>query len=675
MQNALLEKSSSDHQAIPFDRIRNEDFAPAFDKTLTEARANLGKLVEDKTEPTFQNTIEGLEACSEKLDQVSNIFSNYLHANTHETLQALAREVMPKLAEFSNDIFLDDRLFKRVKAVWEKRTSFKLSGEQNRLLEKTYKAFVRNGALLNADQKKQLREIDQKLSVLGQKYSDNVLKATNDFEMVLTDRKDLEGLPESAVEAAAMTAKEKGREGAWIVTLQYPSFGPFLQFSARRELREKLWRAYQTRATSGNEDNRPLIREITKLRHDRAMLLGYTTHADFVLEERMASNPENVRKFLDRLLTVSRTAAEKDLAELKALAGSAVSQVQPWDVSYYSEKLKQKKYSFDEESLRPYFKLENVIEGVFEHARRLYGLKFKRRTDLPLYHPDVQAFEVSDEKSGQYVGLFYGDFFPRASKQGGAWMTAFKDQGWVEGAVERPHVSIVCNFTKPTDTKPSLLTLDEVRTLFHEFGHSLHALLSECHYRSLSGANVYWDFVELPSQIMENWVKEKESLDLFARHYETGAKIPADLVQKIQDSAKFQAGWFSLRQLSFAFLDLAWHATDVSEIDDVEAYETKALSATSLFPHVPGTVLSCGFGHIFSGGYSAGYYSYKWAEVLDADAFEFFKEKGIFSREVSDRFKNHILSRGGTEHPMELYKKFRGREPDAEALLRREGLI
>jgi peptidyl-dipeptidase Dcp len=674
-QNALLEISSLDHQAIPFDRIRNEDFAPAFDVALREARTHLSELIRSKEDPTFKNTIEGLENCSDRLDRVSGIFSNLLHAHTHPSLQALAREVMPKLADFSNDIFLDSQLFTRVKKIWEARASQKLDGEQSRLLEKTYRAFVRNGALLNEDQKKKLREIDQRLSVLGQQFSDNVLKATNSFELWLTDREQLAGLPESAIEAAEMAAKEKGRPGQWLVTLQYPSFGPFMQFSARRELREKLWRAYQTRAVSGDCDNRPLIQEITRLRHARAVLLGYSTHADFVLEERMASHPDSVRKFLSRLLEVSRPAAEKDLAELKAFAGKEVSELQPWDVAYYSEKLQLKKFDFDEEKLRPYFKLENVVEGVFEHARRLYGIVFKRRTDLPVYHPDVQVFEVRDEESGRYMGLFYADFFPRESKQGGAWMSGLKDQGGPGGEKDRPHISIVCNFTKPTDKKPSLLTLDEVRTLFHEFGHSLHGLLSSCRYRSLSGTNVYWDFVELPSQIMENWVKEKESLDLFARHYETGTLIPEDLVRKIQETAKFQAGWFSLRQLNFALLDMAWHASDVAEVANVEAYETEALKPTSLFPHVPGTIISCGFSHIFSGGYSAGYYSYKWAEVLDADAFEFFKEKGIFSREVSDRFKNHILSRGGTEHPMELYKKFRGREPDADALLRREGLL
>lgn len=675
VQNILLEKSHQDHQAIPFDKIRSEDFAPAFEAALKEARANLSRLIALPAAPDFANTIEGLEDCSETLDRVSGIFSNLLHAHTNETLQKLARDVMPKLADFSNDIFLDEKLFQRVKKIWESRGSLKLDGEQSRLLEKTYRAFARNGALLNEEQKKRLREIDQKLSVLGQQFSDNVLKATNSFELWLTSRDELAGLPESAVEAAAMAAKEKGREGAWLVTLQYPSFGPFMQFSARREIREKLWRAYQTRAVSGEIDNRPLIQEITRLRHARAMLLGYSTHADFVLEERMASSPDSVQKFLKRLLEVSKPAALKDLAELKAFAGNDVDELKPWDISYYSEKLQQKKYDFDEEQLRPYFKLENVVAGVFEHARRLYGLQFKRRTDLPVYHPDVQAFEVRDEKNGDFIGLFYADFFPRESKQGGAWMSGLKDQGGPSGPTDRPHISIVCNFTKPTDKKPSLLTLDEVRTLFHEFGHSLHGLLSHCRYRSLSGTNVYWDFVELPSQIMENWVKEKESLDLFARHYETGELIPASMVKKIQDASKFQAGWFSLRQLNFAYLDMAWHAADVAEVADVEAYETEALKPTSLFPHIAGTIISCGFSHIFSGGYSAGYYSYKWAEVLDADAFEFFKEKGIFSREVSDRFKNHILSRGGTEHPMDLYKKFRGREPDADALLRREGLL
>lgn len=677
VKNALLEKSPHPFGAICFDQIKNEDFAPAFDKTLNRARHNLQKLIDQPDSATFQNTIEGLENCSNDLDQVSAIFSNLLHAHTHEMLQNLAKEVMPKLAEFSSDIFLDSRLFSKVKKVHDQANVY-LNGEQKRLLEKTYKAFVRNGALLKDNQKEELRKIDQKLSVLGQEFSDNVLKDTNAFELVITDQKELAGLPDSAIEAAALTAQERGKKGSWVFTLHHPSFGPFLKFSENRKLREKIWLAYQTRSTRGETDNRPLIAEITRLKMRRSQLLGYETHAHFVLEERMASDPENVEKFLGRLLEVSRKAAEKDLAELKELAGREVDRLQPWDVAFYSEKLQKKKFSLDEEQLRPYFRLENVIHGVFEHARRLYGLSFKPRKDLPVYHPDVEVYEVRDEKSQELIGLFYADFFPRASKQGGAWMTNFMEQGVRDGEMIRPHVSIVCNFTKPTATKPSLLTLDEVRTLFHEFGHSLHSLLSQCHYRSLSGTNVYWDFVELPSQVMENWVKEKESLDLFAHHYETGERIPAELVRKIRDSSRFQAGWLSLRQLNFAYLDLAWHASDLSAVrtaEDVEPYETKALSRTSLFEHVPGTVLSCGFSHIFSGGYSAGYYSYKWAEVLDADAFEFFQEQGIFSRDVSDRFKNHILSKGGTEHPMELYKKFRGREPDADALLRRDGLL
>ncbi len=676
MVNPLLEKSNLDHQAIPFDRIRPEDFAPAFEAALRDARASLAKVVHCQEPPAFDNTIFALESCSEKLDQVSNIFSNLLHAHTHPTLQGLAREVMPRLSEFSSDIFLNEKLFSRIKSVYEKgKEAGQLNDEQFTLLEKTYKAFTRNGALAKASDKSRLREIDQRLSVLGQVFSDHVLASTNSFELWITDRKDLDGLPESAIEAAAVAAKSKGREGAWLVTLQAPSYMPFMRFSTRRELREKLWRAYQSRATAGEWDNRPLILEISRLRAERARLLGYGTHADFILEERMAAGIETVRAFLERLFRVSYKAAGRELQELKSEFGAEVQDLQPWDLAFYSEKLMRKRFDFDEEQLRPYFKLENVVEGVFEHAKRLYGLCFERREDLPVYHPEVQVFEVFEEGTKAFVGLLYTDFFPRDSKQGGAWMTIYREQGLIDGKIQRPHVSIVCNFTKPTESKPSLLTLMEVRTLFHEFGHALHALLSQCTYRSLSGTNVYWDFVELPSQIMENWVKEKESLDLFARHYQTGAPIPTELVEKIRDSSRFQAGLLSLRQLSFAYLDLAWHASDVDRVDDVEAYETAILDKLSLFPHVPGSVLSCGFTHIFSGGYAAGYYSYKWAEVLDADAFEFFKEKGIFSREVADRFKNHILSRGGTEHPMELYRKFRGREPDADALLRREGLL
>lgn len=677
MDNPLLIPSPHDHEAFDFASLRDEHFAPAFDQALSDARARLDRIRQDGSAPTFENTLEALETCSDPLEHVGSVFSNLLGAHTNDTLQALAREVMPRLAAFSNDVFLDEALFARVKAVYDQRASLGLEGEKAKLLEDSWKSFVRNGALLSEADKTKLREIDQRLAVLGQQFGDHVLAATNAFELVITDHEDLAGLPEAVVEAAAAAAKERGREDAWVFTLHQPSYLPFLKFSERRELREKLWRAALTRATAGEHDNREVAKEIARLRHERARLLGYQTHAHFVLEERMAASPERVRSFLDRLLAPSREAAQRDLDEVRELARSlgGPEELKPWDFAFYSEKLRTKKYDLDDAKLRPYFKLENVVAGVFEHARRLYGLTFHRREDLPAYHPDVQVFEVRDEASGDFEGLFYADFFPRPSKRNGAWMTTFRNQGLYEGRVVRPHVSIVCNLTKPTATRPSLLDMDEVRTVFHEFGHALHALLSRCHYRSLAGTNVYWDFVELPSQIMENWVTEKEGLDLFARHHESGEPIPETLVQRLKDASLFQAGWMSLRQLNFGLLDFSWHAADPSGIADVEVHEKNATRQTSLFPHEPGTIISTSFSHIFAGGYSAGYYSYKWAEVLDADAFELFREKGIFNREVATRFRENILERGGTEHPMELYKRFRGREPDPDALLRRDALI
>lgn len=670
--NPLLEVSSLDFEAVPFDRIREEHFEPAFAEALARARKAVEAIKNDPAPADFANTVERLEACDEDLDHVGNVFGNLLSAHTSENLQKMAKVFLPELAKFSNDLFLDPQLYRRVKEVHDKRDSLGLSGEQRMLLDKLYKSFVRNGAELDDDKKGRLRQIDEKLAVLSQSFSDNVLKATNDFEMFLTSEEDLEGLPGWFREGAKAAAREKGRDDAWLITLQFPSLGPFLKYSERRDLREKVWRAYTSRAASGETDNRETIKEIAALRFERANLLGFETHAHFVLEERMASDPRTVYGFLDRLKEVSRQAAEKDLEELREFAGGG--EIKPWDTAFLSERLKKKKYDFDEEVLRPYFRLEKVIDGVFEHARRLYGLTFKRREDLPAYHEDVYVYEVWSERDGSFVGLFYADFFPRASKRGGAWMTTYRSQGLSRGEVKRPHVSIVCNFSKPTGDEPSLLNLMEVRTLFHEFGHGLHALLSKCRYKTLSGTSVYWDFVELPSQIMENWVREKESLALFARHYRSGEVIPDEYVDKIRESSRFQTGLFSLRQLNFGYLDLSWHAHDPRGIDDVEKHEVEATRETTLLPHEPGSMISPSFGHIFAGGYSAGYYSYKWAEVLDADAFELFQEKGLFSREAADRFRENILERGGTEHPAELYKRFRGREPDPDALLRRDGM-
>ena len=675
--NPLLVKSTLPHQAFPFDQLKREHFKPALDAAIAKAKARLDLIRKDNSVATFDNTILALETSSDAVGLVSGIFFNLLSSESDEELQLMAREISPQLADFSSDVLLDDAIFTRVRAVWENRSALGLKGEDLRLTEKTYKDFSRNGGLLSAEKKDQLRALDQKMAKLGPEFSDNVLKATNEFKMFLTKSEELEGLPDSAIEAAAAAAKEASHEGQWLFTLDGPSYSPFMTYSARRELREKMWRAYNGRAFKGTYSNEQIAKEIATLRHQRANLLGYKTHANFVLEERMAETPEKVVSFLERILEKSMPAAKRDLDQVHELKKAATENeaMMPWDYAFWSEKLKLKVHDFDEELLRPFFKLENVIGGVFELARRLYGLKFKEAAGIPVYHPDVKVYEVSDEESGRFIGLFYMDFFPRPSKRGGAWMTSFREQGLHGGEVLRPHISIVCNFTKPTPTKPSLLTIGEVQTLFHEFGHSLHGLLSDCKYVSLGGTNVFWDFVELPSQIMENWVLEKEALDLFAVHYETGEKIPLELTDKIRATARFQAGWMSLRQLTFGLIDMAWHGQDPSLITDVDAFEKQTTKQTSLLPQIEGTNQTVGFSHIFAGGYSAGYYSYKWAEVLDADAFEMFKEKGIFDREVARKFRENILSRGGTEHPMKLYKEFRGREPDPDALLRRDGLI
>ncbi len=583
---------------------------------------------------------------------------------------------MPCLLALESDKNLDSILFDRVQKAAKSPGEFE-SPEQKTLAERTLRSFRRNGGVLDDGGKKKLREIDDALSTLGPQFSENVLKDTNAWMMELTDPNDLAGLPESAVEAAAAEGEAQGKAKTWVFTLQAPSVLAFLKYSSRRPLREKLWRANASRALDGTHGNQPLVLKIAGLRHARATLLGYDSHAHFQMEERMAETPARVGEFLGRLLEKSRPAAQREMEELAEFmrAESGDAELMPWDYAYWATKLKEKKYSLDAEELRPYFKLQSVLAGSFEHARRLYGLSFALAKGVPVYAPDVQVFEVKDEKSGEYMGLLYTDFHPRATKADGAWCTRFKSQWRDTTGMHRPHVSIVCNFTKPTATKPSLLTFQEVSTLFHEFGHALHSLLSRCRHRSLSCTSVFRDFVELPSQIMENWIKEKDSLALFARHYETGAIIPDQLVNKIVASDNFHAAYAMMRQLRFAFLDLAWYSGDPADITDVGAFERSAVKKTDLLPNIEGANLSCSFAHIFSGGYSAGYYGYKWAEVLDADAFELFKQEGVFSRKVADRFRSAVLERGGTEHPMTLYKEFRGREPDPDALLRRCQLI
>ncbi len=660
----------------PFEQINNSHFKPAFLEAIENARKEIDLIAENPEAPTFENTLEALDFSGQQLDRISSVFFNLNSAETNEEIQKIAQKVSPLLSEFSNDITLNEALFKRIKTVYEQRNTLSLSPEQKTLLEKRYKSFSRNGANLDDSEKKRLREIDAELSKLKLQFGENVLAETNKYELLLIQEEDLDGLPEGAKEAAAQLAKSKNKEG-WLITLDYPSYIPFMKYAKKRGLRKKLALAFGSKGFHADElDNQENVLKIVSLRHERANLLGYETHAHFVLEERMAETPEKVQTFLRELLEKAKPAAEREFSELEAFAKEldGIQQLEKWDSAYYSEKLKQKLFNLDDEKLKPYFKLENVIDGVFKVAEKLFGLTFKEVFNVEKYHDEVKTFEVYDNAEN-LVSLFYADFHPRPGKRGGAWMTSYKPQYTFNGKNSRPHVSNVCNFTKPTTTKPSLLTFNEVTTLFHEFGHGLHGMLANTTYPSISGTSVYWDFVELPSQIMENWCYEKEALELFAFHYETGELIPMELVQKIKESATFQEGMATLRQLSFSFLDMAWHGTNPSEIKNVKAYEIKAFEGTNLFPETPETCMSTAFSHIFQGGYSSGYYSYKWAEVLDADAFAYFKENGIFNKEIAAKFKEHVLSKGGTENPMTLYKRFRGAEPRIEPLLERSGLV
>jgi peptidyl-dipeptidase Dcp len=610
------------------------------------------------------------------LNRVARIFYNLNAAETNEEIQKLAQQISPLLSEFSNDITLSTDLFERVKMVYENRKALNLSEEQKTLLENKYKSFSRNGANLDVDKKQKLREIDKKLSQLMLKFGENVLAETNAYELLITDKNDLSGLPEGAIEAAKQLAESKEKEG-WLFTLDYPSYRPFMTYADNRALRKELSFAFGNKAFKNDQyDNQKTVLEIVNLRHDRAQLLGYETHAHFVLEERMAETPERVLEFLNELLQKAKPAAEREFNDLENFAKDLdqIDDLRKWDSAYYSEKLKQKLFDLDDEQLKPYFKLENVISGVFIVAEKLYDLQFEEIKTVDTYNDEVRTFKVTDKK-GDLISIFYADFFPRPGKRNGAWMTSYKSQFIKEGINDRPHVSIVCNFTKPTKSKPSLLTFNEVTTLFHEFGHALHGMLANTRYPGLSGTNVYWDFVELPSQILENWCYEKEALELFATHYETNEVIPMELIHKIKASATFQEGMTTLRQISFGLLDMNWHGKDPKHINDVKSYEIESFGDTQLYPDVEMNCMSTSFSHIFQGGYSSGYYSYKWAEVLDADAFEFFKENGIFNKTVATKFKENVLSKGGTENPMTLYKRFRGQEPKPDALLRRAGLI
>jgi Zn-dependent oligopeptidase len=675
--NPFLSKFNTPFNTIPFDKITVDHYLPAFEEGIKQGLSEIDSIVTNKETPTFANTIEALEKVGPLLEIVGSTFSNLNLAETSKEMQALAKVISPKLSDYSNDIILNDALFKRVEAVYAVKNTLTLTPEQNTLLDKTYKGFVRNGSKLNTEQKEKLRIIDKEKSQCSLTYSENVLAESNAFELVITNVYDLAGLPEGTIEAAKITAKEKGKENAWVFTLDYPSYGPFMTYSENRALKEQMFKAYGSKAFKNNEhDNQNVLKQIAMLRHERAVLLGYKSHADFVLEERMAESPTKVFSFLENLLDNSLSFAKDELEELKAYikVNNGPEDLKKWDIPYYAEKLKKEKFAIDDELLRPYFKLENVIAGVFETAQKLYGLSFIQRNDIPLYHRDVTTYEVRNAQ-GEFLAVFYADFFPRAGKRQGAWMTSFVNQKIENGVNVRPHVSIVCNFTKPTESKPSLLSFDEVTTLFHEFGHALHGMCANGQYGSLTGTSVYWDFVELPSQILENWCYEKECLDLFAKHYQTGEVIPSDFIQKIVDSSNFQSGLATIRQIGLATLDMAWHSQNPKDITSVKDFEISVTAKTDLMPSVPETCTSCSFSHIFPGGYSSGYYSYKWAEVIDADAFEAFKEKGIFNQEVATAFYKNVLSAGGSEHPSILYKRFRGREADPKALLRRSGLI
>ncbi|WP_417871555.1 M3 family metallopeptidase [Winogradskyella sp.] len=673
----ILNKSfDTQHNTAPFSKIKNEDFLPAFKTAIESAKKEINVIVNNTEKPTFENTIEALDYSGEELDRISSIFFNLNSAETNDEIQKIAQEVSPLLSEFSNDITLNEELFKRVKVVYDSKGDLELTTEQETLLDKKYKGFSRNGANLSEDKKEKLRAIDKELSQLKLKFGEHILAETNKFEMLLTDKSDLSGLPEGAKEAAKQLAESKGKDG-WLITLDYPSYIPFMTYADNRELREKLSKAFGSKGFHNDDlDNQDIVLKIANLRFERAQLLGYKTHAHFVLEERMAETPEKVNAFLNELLDKAKPAAQEEFEKLEAFAKEldSIDQLQKWDSAYYSEKLKQKLFDLDDEKLKPYFKLENVIDGAFTVANKLFGLQFEEINTVDKYHEDVLTYKVTDSE-GELVSIFYADFFPRSGKRNGAWMTSYKPQMIKNGVNERPHVSIVCNFTKPTKSKPSLLTFNEVTTLFHEFGHALHGMLANTTYPSLSGTSVYWDFVELPSQVLENWCYEEESLKLFATHYETGDVIPMELVEKIKASATFHEGMQTLRQLSFGMLDMSWHGVDPTAITSVKTHESEAFGETKLYPDVEENCMSTAFAHIFQGGYSSGYYSYKWAEVLDADAFEYFKQEGIFNKTVADKFKAFVLSQGGTENPMTLYKKFRGQEPQPEALLRRAGLL
>ncbi len=669
MKTQVISPSQAPHGAFDFPTFQLDQVLPELKKAIVEAQTNLNAVKSHAVaKSTFDNTVLALENAFEKTEIITTLFGNLLSSNSNAQMHAMAPAVSALTSDLSNDLLLDAGIFERVKYVHDHPGS--LSNEETKLLDNTYKDFVRNGALLNTSDKEKLREVDNELSRLTPKFQEHLLKATNKFVIHRTSPP--AGLSPFSLEQAKVAAHDRGFSSGYAFTLQGPSYSAVMQECSDRSLREEIYFGMAQRCVSGEFDNREILKKILELRHRRSEILGYKTHADFVLERRMAENPQNVHQFLNRLVKVVKPAAQKDLNEIRAFAERhQISDLKPWDVTYFSERMKEEKFKMDPETLRPYFPLETVLKGTFEIAKKLYGLDFTESTEYPVYFSDVRVFEVTREK--EFIGLLYCDFFPRTSKQGGAWMTNFVQQGLFSGKVLRPHVSLVCNFPAPMGQTPSLLTMRDVRTLLHEFGHGLHSLLSNVRFRSLSGTNVLWDFVELPSQFMENWVSEQESLALLSGHYQTHQPLPLEEAAKIRASQNFHSSLIALRQLSFGMLDMALHSTPVSEWSDIEEFERETMKEAILIAPPKGCSMAASFGHIFSGGYAAGYYSYKWAEVLEADAFEHFKEQGLFSREVAQKFYDHVLSRGGTEHPKELYKKFRGRDADLSALLKREG--
>ncbi|NDW19634.1 M3 family peptidase [Dysgonomonas sp. 216] len=674
--NPFFKAYKTPHATAPFDKIKNEHYLPAIEKGIKDHQAEIDKIVNSKEAPTFKNTIEPFEKSGDLLGRVTTVFFNLLSAESNDEMMQISQEVSPKLSEHSSNTTLNEGLFKKVKAVYDKRNESGLNPEQIRLVEKIYEGFENSGATLSDADKAIYRELSTELSKLTLNFGQNVLKESNLFEMVLTDEADLAGLPESIKEAAAMSAKSKNKEG-WRFDLSAPSYIGFMKYSSRRDLREKLYMAYCTKCVKGGEfDNKENVIKIAETRLKIANLLGYPDYATLSLRNKMAKNKESVYDLLDKLYAAYALSARQDVKEVQGFAigmeGSAV-EIQPWDWAYYSEKLKDAKYQVNDELIRPYFELENVKKGVFGLATDLYGLTFKKNSKIPVYHPEVEAFEVFDA-DGKFLSVLYTDFHPRDGKRQGAWMTSYKDQYMRDGKDSRPHISIVMNFTRPTENKPALLTFDEVETFLHEFGHALHGMLSKCTYETLSGTSVARDFVELPSQVMENWLTEKDYLDKFAVHYQTGERIPAELVKKLVDASNYLAGYLCYRQLSFGYLDMAWHTQTKAYTGNILDFEQKAMSKTAVLPIVPGTNMSVSFSHIFAGGYAAGYYSYKWSEVLDADAFASFKKAGIFDKETATSFRKNILEKGNTEDPMSLYIKFKGHEPTVDALLDRNGV-